>query len=639
MRINLLFFLFIISAFGGWTQGGKGVYNWPNYSPISVPDEFSEEPAFYISNIRTLDFTDGNGTQLVVFKRIYINSESAADEYNKMEIYTDEDGFTSVIAARTLKPGGVEIELTESQIIETISSRKNKYGNQIVRRVQFLFPNVEIGDVLDIAYQIDYRNHLYSDLMYLEDDLPSIESKIHLRNSSKLELSIFPLNEMSPMDQTPLNGIPSVSWKKNFVKAIRTDYFNALPPDHPSFSYMLWHTDKTVTYDLIYEIDEGNYPYNSNPSQSITKFFLQNNVFNEDDHTLLKVQKIILYLEKEFSWNYTENTQYSSQTMGFLDKEKIDYTLFFRYLTKFLTENKVHYVKGFTKSLLDGQFEVDFVSLEQISERFLLIYDENENPHFLFPPWGPGNFYSVDETPFYVEENQAICLLGKNGLLDEVFGIKIPGTKSNINKHRSFVSLNVLSDQMGFCHLERKDVLSGHYSFLCRSAKGQNWLSELGIKVDENKLDPSSIDLNFPYKTSYMQTDDTLELLSFIGDSLYWLDLESIIPKGIYETDELTMSFGDYVVLPFKKENHISFFLNHGNEISLAEEESRISFSNEIGEVSSTVNQANPNRLIIEVKIKIKERFIRGADQISNLTELLKQYANIKRKKWIIKLG
>ncbi|MFT5820666.1 MAG: hypothetical protein ACI8ZM_001911 [Crocinitomix sp.] len=639
MRINLLILLFAIFNINGLSQNVKGTYIWPEYSNISVPEIFKNEPAFYINNVRTIDFTDGDGSHMVVFKRIYINSESAAEEFNKMEIYLSRDGFISVLAARTVKHAGNVILLSNDQIIETVSRETNKYGGRVTRRAQFLFPNVEIGDVLDIAYQIDYNVHLYSKLMYLEDDLPSMESKINLLNSSDLDLSIFPLNNMPGMNQSHIDGIPTISWKENNVSALRLDYLNALPPNHPSFTYMLWRGGQTFDYEAIYKIDEGNFPYNFNTAKSITKYFISNNIITGEEKIILQLQKIILYFENELTWNYTENTQYSSQTFDFLKKGKVDYVLFYRYITKFLTENNVHYEKGYTKSLLDGKFELGIISLEQITERFLLINDENDKPHFLFPPSVAGGFYYIDETPFYLEENQAICLSGKKGFMTEEFGIKISSTKAEINRHRAYVSLSIISGQKNNCTVDRKDVLSGHYSFLTRSSNGQNWLKELAISTNDDKLSPTAIDANYPYKVYYMQKDDTLNLLSHISDTLYWLDLQELLPIGIYDSEELTMPVGNYIVLPFKKENQITFYLNHEKTISLAEEESQISFSNQIGNLSSTVRQLSPESLMVEIKVQINERYIEGTEQIIALQDLFENYATIRQKKWIISLS
>lgn len=639
MTIKVIFSYLILSIFTlSYGQvGGKGTYVWPTYTPLESLGEFEEEPAFYIENVRTLDFTDGNGTQLVVFKRLYINSESAAEKYNKMELYLDLDGYISVLAARTLKKDGDIINLKEDQIIETTSKEENKYGSRIVRRVQFLHPDVAVGDVLDIAYQIDFNNYLYSDLMYLEDNLPSLHSKINLRNSSRLELSIFPLNGMPQMSQAPIDGIPSISWSKKNVKALKTNYFNALPPNHPSFTYMLWYPGVTVDYAKIYELDNGNYPAKSS-SKSISKYFLEKGIIESRDNPVKELPKIIDYFTKEMTWNHNESTEYSAKTFGFLERKKIDYTLFLRYIMQYLTENKVHYEKGFTKSLLDGRYELGFVSLEQISERFLLIYDKEGKPHFLFPPKNEGSFYLLDETPYYTEENQAVTLLGSKGLLDKESAIKIPSSKSSINRQVSFVSLEIVPTTPSLCAIQRKDVLNGHYSFLARSYDRKLWLKELGILSVEKELSPKTIGEYYPYKCDFFQNDDTLEVISSIDDSLYWLTLTDLIPKGIYTEDEKEMELSDYIVLPFKKENSISFFVNHTSTIALAEDEKEISFSNAVGSISTKVMQASPSSLKIELKIAIKERYLSNENSIKAFKDLIDNYAIMRQKKWIISL-
>lgn len=638
MKTKFSFFIIaILFAFNLSAQknGGKGTYIWPKYTPLESMGEFENEPAFYVKNIRTLDFTDGNGTQLVVFKRLYINSEEAAEEYNKMEIYMSRDGYISVLAGRTLKKDGEIINLSPDQIIETISREENKYGTRIVRRAQFLHPDVEVGDIIDIAYQIDYSTYLYSDLMYLEDDLPSLESRINIRNSSRLELSVFPLNDMPKMDQTNLNGIPSVSWKKYNVQSLKNDYFNAIPHDHPSFTYMLWRPGVAVDYATIYESDAGNYP-NKFSQKSITKYFKAEGIIESTDDPFLELPKILNYFSTEMTWNYDESNQYTAQTFDFLKRKKIDYTLFLRYVMQYLSENKIKYEKGFTKSLLDGKFELGFVSLEQLSKRFLLIYDKSNKPHFLFPPMNDGNFYLIDETPYYTEENQAIVLSGSKGILDQESAIKIPLSEAKINRQRSFISLDIVNSNKQLCQIQRKDVLSGHYSYLSRSGNGKYWLEELGILNTEKELEPKSVGEFYPYKCDFFQTGDSLELISQIDDSLHWLSVTDLLPEGIFSSDELEMELGNYITLPFKKENVISIFLNHSSAISLAEDQNEITYSNEVGSVKTQIVQASPTSLKIEINMAINKRFLRNETAINEFKELMENYATMRQKKWII---
>ncbi len=641
IKSNLFFLLFLFPLIGfGQIKGARGTYIWPSYSPVQIPDSLKSEDAFFIENVTTYDFLDGFETDIVVFKRTYINSEAAAEDLSQQELFLGRSGQMSVLKARTLKASGEVLDLDGDQIIETTSEKKNKYGSERVRRIQFVYPNVEVGDVIDLAYQVSLDGYIFSDLLYLEDEIPSMHSRITLRNFSMLDLSVYKLNNAPPLESKMVSGSQIIDWQKNGVKSMKSDYFNAIPPDHPSIVFVLWRRDENLDYRTWFTADGTDFPQEYEIFRSIEKIFIEEGVIRDGDLPFIQLQSMIRYMENECFWNEDENI-YVNKTLSHLSKQEVNRVLFFRYVMKFLNEKKIRYEKGFTKSLLNGKFEHGFVSLEQLKHRFLVIYDEEDRPHFLFPPRGEGQFYYLDEIPYYLEGNQSISLFGERDFLKEQAMILLPESRNKQNMHTAQIKINLNKDETESSY-SRKDKLSGHYSFLTRDDLGSTWLEELGIAPDSISVLPTlnnglRTEAMYPYQVEFNQKDRVQVFYEPIDDSIGWLDLSSILPLGVYQDDELDADLGDYLVLPFIKKHAISIFIQNDVGISIAEDVHSIEISNDVGTIKIELFQLNDKVVKVKVSIELTKRYLRGED-VPKFEELLQKYSEIRQKKWVLKM-
>ncbi|MDG1334011.1 MAG: DUF3857 domain-containing protein [Crocinitomicaceae bacterium] len=622
------------------TKGARGKYNWPAYTPIEIPDSLKSEDAFFIENVKYYEIHERFRTEIQVFKRIYINSESAAEDFSQQELFLGRSGQMSILKARTLKASGEVLDLDGDQIIETYSEKKNKYGSERIRRIQFVYPNVEVGDVIDMVYEVVLDGYIFSDLLYLEDEIPSLHSRVSMNNYSQLDLSVYRLNDAPPIESKVEYGSHVINWQSKAVKSIKTDYFNALPPDHPSLVFILFTGGQNLDYDTWFRIDAEDLPMEYDIFSSIEKMFLKQGIIQEEDPPFVQLQSAIHYFENASLWNYDEDIAVG-KTLNHLVKDEVNRLLFMRYMMKFLKEKDIRYEKGFTKSLLKGRFEHGFVSLEQLTHRFLVIYDQNEQPHFLFPPRGKGQFYYLDEIPYYLEGNQSIALYGERDFLQEQATVELPESGSKYNMHSAQIKIK-LNKGEALSNYSRKDKLSGHYSFLSRDRLGEIWKEELGIAPDSIVVAPTFIDNMrtkpvYPYQVEFNQEERSHAFFESIDDSIGWFDLSSVLPLGVYQDDELDAEFGDYLVLPFVKKHSISAFIQNDEQISIAEDIHSIELSNEVGTIEVKLYQLNDKVVKAKVTIETKKRYLKGAD-VGQFKELLQKYSEVRQKKWLLKM-
>ncbi len=187
--------------------------------------------------------------------------------------------------------------------------------------------------------------------------------------------------------------------------------------------------------------------------------------------------------------------------------------------------------------------------------------------------------------------------------------------------------------------IKRRDSFKGHYSFLTRNANSKVWLQELNVvNNDSIKLTPELKGDFYPYEIAFNQNDVELELFTKIEDSLFWLNTSGLLPQGMFQSDELTSAYGDYIVLPFLKKNEISIFVKSDKKVTLKDDNNKLEFTNEIGEIKLEVLQMSEGIIKFKFNFDVKSRFIEGADNVNHFKELLQKYSEFKNKKWVVKL-
>lgn len=620
-------------------DGAIGDFIWPEYQPSAIPDSLKDESVFFLQNIETTDIKDSYLTTKIVFRRIYINSKEAADEYSLKELFIGDNGRIGMLNARNIKSDGAIINLDGDQIITTYAETKTKYGSYGTRKIQLTYPNVEVGDVIDIAYRIDIDGYILSDLFVLESDIPSLYSRITLRNMSSLDITAYSLNNMPEMISKSTGGYETISWEKNGVGVQKYGSLNALSPEAPHCVYLLWRRGESLDYDMIFLENVRDYPNDFGPKKYITNSLIEDGIVNAEDGKMLKLKKLMDHLAKNFLWDDKANSAVANTSLKAFKERVIDRAHYIRIVIKFMTENDIKFERCYSKSLWDGKFELGFVSIEQLDHFFLIASDDNEDIHYVFPPNGEGSFYYFDEIPFFLEGNQSIALYGAKDFLDSQSSIALPQGDKKSNTHFGNLLMEIELGDSLVSKMKRKDVFKGQYSYLTRSLDGGEWLEDLNVIDDSLELKPNREDSFYPYEIEFLQEDLKGVYLKEIDDSLFWFESEGLLPKGVYEADESSEEFGSYLVLPYLKENRISVFVKSTTAIQLAEDVNELSFENTIGAVNSKLIQMSPNMLKLTFSIEVNKRFIDGDTEVQEYADLIKQFSVIKGKKWVVSIS
>jgi hypothetical protein len=607
-------------------------YNWPEFSNPVIPDSLKTEDAIYFENRLTIDFMPGYEMSYVNFKRIKILSKKGVESFINHDLYQFNGGIIKLMKARIIKPDGSIIELGPENIKETALDSKSKYRSTYIKRIQFIFPTLQVNDIIDVVYQVDYKSYDLSDCRYLESDLISLNSKLALRNFSQFDLTVYPSKSLKNYKLTQESGSPVFSWEIKNVPKIADNVFRAYPESAQKVVYNLWMPGERLDYDVIYSGDYDQYHVKTG-FKSFSEELYAMGIAKQDLSVLENINRITQYFEKEMKWNEDEKMPASIKPSDFFYKNLIDYTNYFRLIQLYLEENEVTYHVGFTNDISDGVFEHGYVGLHQLEYRFLLIELAPGNEHFQFGPAGKNGFYYVDEIPTWCEGNQAIVLSGKpkEVLLSKAV---IPQSDWTNNKHVANIIIKTadLSSQKQI--LNRRDSFSGLYSISFRNPKNAETFKKLN--VSDTIIKPTEVKDIYPYNLSIKQ-DDTLEnLFSEFDTKLYAFNAKELIPNYIYFEDEVDESPGTYSILPYSKQQKYAIYIEAQDTIKLADKITTLSKENSVGSVKCDIIQTNPKTIKVSYEIKLTKRTLVTPIENQEYIDLLKEWSNIVIKKWII---
>lgn len=631
---QLIVSILFLSAFKQLAFAGDK-YVWPEFSQPTIPDSLKKEDAIYLENRTTIDFMMDYETTIVYFKRIKLLSKKGIENFINHDLFQFNSGSINLKKARIIKTDNSIQELGPENIKETFVDNKNKYESNYFKRIQFIFPNLEVGDVIDVVYQIDYSSYDLSNCVYLEDDLYSLNSRLSLRNFSNFELTVYPSKNLSNFVVKDQGTAPTFYWNIQGVKKYSQNEFSAHPENASKVAYTLWKPNETFSYNLIYSSDYDRY-HAKTGFKTVGPVFEQNGAADPELGPLENLNAIIRFFETEFEWNEDENMPESIKAAECFRRKIIDSKIFFRLIQQYLDENDMKYHVGFTRDLNEGVFEHGFVALYQLDYRYLIIENIIGEKHFLFGPTGKDGFYYLDEIPAACEGNQSVLFTGDRDHV-ATSAVLLPESDCISNKHTATIVLKAehLSDTILL--MNRRDAFSGQHSIFFRNPSSSRHFKNMN--VSDTILKPSEIKYLYPYPIHFKQEDTVSTYFSNFDENLYSFNAEKLIPNFIFFSGETNEPTAEYSIIPFSKWQKYSIYIETPGPIKIADEMTSLVKSNSVGFVKTEIIQTDPSKIKINYEIKLEKRILSSEVESNEYLDLVKEWANILIKKWIIQEG
>ncbi|WP_300663385.1 DUF3858 domain-containing protein, partial [Fluviicola sp.] len=364
--------------------------------------------------------------------------------------------------------------------------------------------------------------------------------------------------------------------------------------------------------------------------------FEQEGLLNDQLGPIENLNAIIHFFETNFKWDEDENRPESIKTAECYRRRIIDSKVFFRLIQQYLDENDVKYHVGFTRDLSEGVFEHGFVALYQLDYRYLIIENIIGERYFLFGPSDNGRFYYLDEIPAECEGNQSILFTGDRDRV-ATSAVLLPQSDFNDNKHTATIILKTAQLSDPSLVVNRRDSFSGQHSIFFRNASTSRYFKILN--VSDTVLKPSEVKYIYPYPVSFKQEDTLSTYFSNFDENLYAFNAEKLIPNFIFFDGETSEPTADYSIIPFSKQQKYSIYIESPNPIKVADNVTTLLKSNSVGMVKTEIIQTDPNKIKINYEIKLEKRILSNASESSEYLDLVKEWANIVIKKWVIREG
>lgn len=612
-------YLFLVSLFTSFSQE----IIWPSYSEVEIPDSLLNEKAIFLSNVRTIGFNNMGQTDVNIFKRILVLNDDGAEEISAFKFFIKDNTNIIRLGGRIIKEDGKIINLSETQVSKKFTTVKDEYSGKTLRLFQINYPSLQIGDVIDLMYDIKVDNYVLSDNLYLEDSYASLNSRITLRNVSNLEINAYVMNSTTQPTSTRVDGIDLLNWERKGVAKMNDTYFHAPSPKQQCLIYSLWGVDETLNYDAIFYLDYDTYPNSSFPLNNFNNYFIDQSVYTLEDPILIKIQKLIAYLDKSCTYKKNLQTEPIIKVLGNIKDHEINTQNFFIAAQEILKTARTKFWIGYTQSLMYGPFYNGIVSLSQLNTRFLIIELEDGTQHYLFGP-SEDRWYYLDEIPYFIEGNEAVAMLGKDGVLDKLLPVTLPKSGSLDNSH--FVKLLVKKEGEKLSY-RRDDHLSGHFSTLVRSNDQSYWLHLFALEQDSvNHFQQENF---YPYNLDVSTSDVSNFLISKNENGSTSIALKNMIPLTIFSTEEDNeYELENYVVLPFEKSLKYSIYYQSDNKVNLSVK-NEIYLSNSIGEISYKSVQMTENVISINVTLTIANRYLDTPAKLKDFNDLLLKWSEV----------
>lgn len=627
-------FLFYLTLICLTSKSYCSEYIWPKYEDVVIPDSLAKEDAIFIKNNISYDFSDAYESSINNFKRIKILSNKGLEDFKVYYIPLFYGGKIQLAKSRIIKGKTKEIiELDDKNIKETFIKKNDRYSENYSKKIQFIYPNLEVGDIIDVVYDVKFEGYINAGMLYLEDVLTSLNTKIQIRNFTKFEIIVYSIGFNKEIKWINKDGGRVYIWENQNIKKLNNTFFNAIPNNLCRLYFNILPPGLSPDFQMVYHNDLLTYP----PSNLLThkiKWRLDSlNIYNENDFTIVKLDKIINKLST-FKWLEYGKYSPARSFLEYYNESKINEELFFKYIQLYLDENEIKYNRCYTNSLLEGKFVSELVIADQYKTRFLYVSDEEGNFHYIFAPQNKDIYYNIDEIPFYSEGNKAIIFSGDKKMVKETYTLELPVSNSTENKISTTFRIKYFKNNLNQ-DVIKKDIVSGHFSNLLKQNSTDFWFSTFGIS--DSIISFSHKKDVYPYELTFIH--DTLKqtIISDFEENMIWMSLDSLIPSYLYFEDEESFDYESYVVLPFSQSRIYSIYIEGDNNIFNQEQKSTEIIKNEIGEIYLNTIQVNPKVIKIEVLVKVNKRIIENIDEVNQYRLFLQKWKELNNKKIIIK--
>ncbi|MCD4696476.1 MAG: DUF3857 domain-containing protein [Bacteroidales bacterium] len=655
--LSSLFFLLIV--FPSVSQIAD--HTWIDILPLdTIPTAYADEDAIIIHSATTLflpedipfqydDWMSVEDNVTVLLKDFYITVES----YRRIKILTKNglQQFAYIITpiidledlllmdARTIKQSGEIIEVNKDDIKESVLDEDDDY-NWRFGQMRFAIPGVEVGDEVEIIFKYKMYGRAYQDDVFLNSYLPSLSSEyiINIPQQNHIDFKLY--NGFEEPDINFKDQRIIVTFSADSLQSIYKQINSSIYTELPYFSSCIYEssrgfvkntkTDWPAIYHHFTDIFEQDVHYTNR----------QNYVFNYLIRQKFRMDKATDYERFTEIFYHLKNTLKIRRLKEFEEGYHVGYYMYHGFINNYLL--RVLYCKIFDKLKMKyylclgrekqlGPIDKTYLRPNELTHVFFMIQDDEGKFHFVYPHTKKRK-YEIDELPPSLCGTTALLLSQITKDSVEILETKIPEgsmshnyRKRNVkisidleNKHADLLKRISLSGAVSTLYRMNIDSLHKNPEFIYNNFK-KNFPGDDSLKYDTAYVE-YTCEVK-PYNYRYVIQTHEKNMVNFIGDNIYSLDLKSVIYHKSIKSPDYKRTMNYINKFPYSDLNNV--FLLFSEPVNLVNAEDFVNVDTD--GFKFQINQLNPTTINIISDYSIS-KLLYPPEEYKNLVEINKAY-------------
>jgi len=624
-KILLLLALSLICFSETKAQKGLKNFKWAKQrkTHANIPDSLKDNDAVFVFRYYTLrpfvneKYVEWANTVETYHYRIKLLTQNGVDKYSNIILNKKTDSKIAFVDAYTVKSNGKIINL-DSKDIE-LNEYKNSDLGSSWKQLRFSIPGVEVGDEIEIIYQLKLPYLRTSDDTYFHSYLPVLNSVVTIDVMEGLHLKLNVYNQLGQPEV--LDGLhhTSYQWRLKNLVSIGEQYKSIPALELPYLAYVIdfkpmlkWKSLYNAYYDSFKEMDFTGRPHNG----FFNKFMsLQKETFPEaDSYDLL--EKVMTYIQDSIPVVHMSKEESNNPTGYFLYEKKINYKNLHILIRKVFNNLNIGFETAFGRDKYDGPIDFIFPSTHQINEIFFLYRDKNTKYRIIYPS-SPGYKYYLNELPNNLEGTTVLTVKGRNqnSVNIQTKKFKIPDSYAGNNYVKQFRNFEVDIAGNRF-ELECKNQFSGNFNRDERDALfalSDNFEKEktadiIGVEVDTFYVTEFLKKPPVKYSSRYNYSGNNL--FNSVDENLISIPFKRLFEhKSLYADPDLKRNLGYFTEMLY--EDQVNVLLKFPVPVTIQNEgDLKRRFENVFGKYSIEIQQMDDKTILIKSSYKIIGRYL-----------------------------
>ncbi|WP_439151624.1 DUF3857 domain-containing protein [Winogradskyella sp.] len=460
-KLSLLtFLLFSISIY---SQAYYQSYDWDKNPTYNAKDYDGEGLVAAKEKIAT-EFFFTQDSEFVEFylehKALYLNSEEAIEDYNKIYLPYDSDSELLINKARVITPSGKVIDLDDSKILTATddeTQRTYKY---------FAFEGIEKGSFIEFMYVVKRSPSYSGKRISFQDDFIKKDVEFHLFSPSNLIFKFKSYNNLKEVEEdTIIETKNHWSFKIPEITKLEEEEQALFSAERQFIIYALDKNTANNSKDITSYGSVSQNVYNfynaelSKRTKKSLKKFIKELKIAEEASLDTKIRTIENYIKTNIFAADFSNEKLSNLDNIIEDKVASESGIVKLYIALF-NELNIKHQMVFTCSREFMRFDKDFeanIFLQDIIIYFpktkkYLSPNENES-RYGFPPG-----YLTDTNGLFIKEVKVGDFVSAVGRIKKIKAVEASASKDNM-----IIDVSFDAEDISTTNINLKRAMSGYY--------------------------------------------------------------------------------------------------------------------------------------------------------------------------------